>query len=79
MEERRDGPRRRTLKGGKIVLKKSGSVLDCTVRNMSEIGASLHVANTVAVPDEFKLQIGGGTRSCVIIWRRLDRIGVRFQ
>jgi hypothetical protein len=58
MTERRTMSRHRTFKAGKIVLNEGQSVVDCTVRNVSETGA---------------------TRSCTIAWRRLDRIGVKFQ
>jgi hypothetical protein len=79
MTERRTMSRHRTFKAGKIVLNEGQSVVDCTVRNVSETGASIGVVNAVAIPAEFDLQVDGATRSCTIAWRRLDRIGVKFQ
>jgi hypothetical protein len=79
MSEHRASPRHRTFKAGKIVLNEGQSVIDCTVRNISKTGASLSVVNAVAVPEEFKLEMDGSTRACVITWRRLDRLGLKFQ
>lgn len=79
MSEHRSAPRHRTFKAGKIVLNEGQSVIDCTVRNISETGASLSVVNAVAVPEEFTLKMDGSTRTCVITWRRLDRLGLKFQ
>ena len=76
--ERRGSPRHRTFKPGKIVLNDGAAVLDCTVRNRSEKGALIGIANTLAVPEEFDLKVDGGTWRCVVIWRRFDRLGVRF-
>jgi hypothetical protein len=54
--ERRTAPRHRTLKAGKIVLHQGASVLDCTIRNLSAVGAALSVPNAATVPAEFELQ-----------------------
>ena len=77
--ERRTAPRHRTLKAGKIVLHQGASVLDCTIRNLSATGAAISVSNAATVPAEFELQFDGETRSCIVAWRRLDRLGVKFK
>jgi hypothetical protein len=79
MSERRNATRNRTFKAGKIVLNDGRSVIDCTVRNMSGTGASIGVVNAIAVPAEFSLEVDGSLRSCVVAWRRLDRLGIKFQ
>jgi hypothetical protein len=56
MEERRTNERRRALRAGKIVWNKGGSVLDCTVRNVSKTGVLIGVLSVVTVPDEFELR-----------------------
>ena len=80
MEERRTRQRQRTLKAAKIVFYDKRTVLDCTVRNLTEGGASLMVANTVSLPDTFTLTIpiDKFERSCRVVWRKADRVGVEF-
>jgi PilZ domain len=78
MEERRAQPRFRVLKAGKIEFGRS--VIDCTVRNMSPIGAGLEVASPLGIPTEFTLHIAGETtgRAVRVVWRQEKRIGVEF-
>jgi len=79
MEERRRTPRRRTLKGARIVFNDGRSTIDATVRNLSEDGANLRVASVVGIPDTFILQLSDGTQhACRAIWHKSDEIGVSF-
>ena len=50
MQERRKSGRSRVLKGAKLLLGTS-SVLDCIVRNATNTGARVQIANTVELPD----------------------------
>jgi hypothetical protein len=77
--ERRTAQRHRTLKAGKIVLHQGASVIDCTIRNLSAAGAAISVPNAATVPLEFELQFDDETRNCIVAWRRLDRLGVKFK
>jgi hypothetical protein len=77
--ERRAAPRHRTFKAGKIVLHQGASVIDCTVRNISAAGAALSLPNAAAVPVEFELHFDNETRQCIVVWRRLHRMGVKFK
>ena len=72
-------PRHRTFKGGSISFEFATGI-ECTVRNISETGACLHIESMVAVPDNFTLIIKpeGTKRSCHVAWRSPGRIGVRF-
>jgi hypothetical protein len=79
MSESRNNQRHRVLKAGKIVFNGGASVLDCTVRNVSETGACLVVVNAVAVPAEFDLLLDGASRSCEAVWRKPNRVGVEFR
>ena len=81
MVERRTVARHRTLKSGKIVVQPYASVFDCTVRNLSANGALLVVASLVAIPERFDLVLGtnGEQRSCRVVWRGEDRLGVAFN
>ena len=57
----------------------NGSVLDCTVRNVSETGAMLEVLSALAVPREFELRWGNNAQRCIVVWRKLDRVSVKFE
>jgi hypothetical protein len=76
--ERRRSRRHRTLKAGKIILSRT-SVIDCTIRNLSPEGAAIAVDNAVTLPAEFDLEFDGETRHCKVAWRRLGRLGVKFE
>ena len=80
MTEHRTNERRPVLKGAKIVWNRGGSVLDCTLRNVSNTGAKLEVFNAISVPDEFELRWDSNARrqNCIVVWRKLDSLGVKF-
>ena len=79
MEERRATIRHRTLKGGKIAINDGFSVIDCTVRNLSETGALLRVVSVVGIPDQFVLIISDNQKhNCTVVRRTATDIGVAF-
>ena len=80
VQERRREPRQRALKTGKIVFNNRGSVIDCTVRNFSDQGAMLLIADPFGIPDAFTLHLESGavTRDCRVIWREERQLGVAF-
>jgi hypothetical protein len=79
MEERRKKRRQRSIKGGKIVFNRQLSVVDCTVRNLSNEGACLVMASPVGLPNTFELLIPDNfKRNCRAIWKSSDKIGVAF-
>ena len=79
MIERRTSQRHPRLKAGSIVFNGLNSVIDCTVRNVSEGGAGLIVANGLMMPSSFRLRAQGEMRRCAITWRRANRLGVKYQ
>jgi hypothetical protein len=81
MDDRRKHPRRRVLKEGKIVFADGMRVLDCTIRDMSPEGARLLIANTVGLPDQFKLYEKSSELlySASVAWRQANSIGVLFE
>jgi hypothetical protein len=79
MENRRRQERHRTLKSGKIIFNHQTSVVDCTIRNVSDAGACLHVDSVVGIPEAFDLVVDGIHRPCSIKWRTTNRMGVSFQ
>ena len=75
--ERRQQPRKRMLKSGKILLGKHA--IPCAVRNMSERGACLKVQTTEGLPDMFDFLFAGEpARTCKTMWRDDTQIGVMF-
>jgi hypothetical protein len=78
--EKRQGSRRRVLKGGKISFHQLGTSTDCTVRNLSQLGACLIVTSPVGIPDEFDLVMDSDKtpRRCRVEWRSANQIGVSF-
>jgi hypothetical protein len=77
--ERRVIPRHHTSKVSRIILRRGRPDTVCMVRNISPAGGLLFVGNGYIFPEEFDLQMDGYSRRCVAIWRRLDRIGVKFR
>jgi PilZ domain len=77
--ERRVIPRRRVLKTGSITV--GGGAIDCTVRNISDAGATLEVVSPLFIPDRFRLFVpsDGLNRPCHIVWRKDRRMGIAFD
>jgi len=71
---------RRVLKAGLIVFNGGKSVIDCTVRRLSDHGASLAVISTAGVPERFKLAIEVDTfsRTCQVARKAGTEIDVQF-
>ena len=57
-----------------------GSVMGCTVCNISEEGAAIEVENVAFVPSRFRLVMAAdhSVRECEVVWIRDHRIGVTF-
>lgn len=81
MAEKRSRTRPRTLKGAKIVFGDGSRVIDCTIRNRSDIGAQLKVPSIVGIPDQFQLHetTTGERRTVTIVWRKVGLLGVKFE
>ena len=77
--ERRKTARSRVFKGTKLVINTS-SLIDCVVRNVTNAGARIQIANTVDIPETFGLSFDGGctVQLCRIVWRSITEIGVAF-
>jgi hypothetical protein len=79
MTEKRNAPRQRLLKGGRIAFNNGRSTFDCIVRNLSEQGARLQVASVVGIPDNFDLLMPDAPkRACQVVWRKTKEMGVAF-
>ncbi len=78
---KRTARRQRVLKQGKILLSNGMSVIDCTVRDVSETGAKLLCADPGAIPNEFRLVFASDRvmRDVKVAWRRPEMLGVHFM
>ncbi|MBC8035901.1 MAG: PilZ domain-containing protein [Rhizobiales bacterium] len=56
------------------------SVVDCTIRDMSETGARIVCGDQTAVPREFRFVTPGEglMRNAKVVWRRGNQLGIRF-
>ena len=79
MAERRKSGRSRVLKSAKLILKRS-AIIDCLVRNLTNTGARIQIANTVDLPKDFEMTFDGGysIRPCRLGWRTVTETGVEF-
>ena len=77
--ERRKSGRSRVLKSAKLILKRS-AIIDCLVRNLTNTGARIQIANTVDLPKDFEMTFDGGysIRPCRLVWRTVTETGVEF-
>jgi PilZ domain len=78
MEERRKHPRSEINQPAYV--SSGGSVMSCTVRNISLEGAAIDVRNPAFVPSRFLLVMANDSsvRDCRIAWIQGNRIGVTF-
>lgn len=78
MEERRKYPRAEIDEAAYV--SSGGSVMRCTVRNISAEGAAIDVDNPAFVPQYFSLVMAkdSSVYECRIAWIQLNRIGVTF-
>ena len=81
MEDRRAVKRTKVLRSAKIIVPRRSPVIHCTVQNITSAGACLKVANTYGVPQTFDLTFEHGRtrRSCHVVWRTSDKLGVAFK
>ena len=77
--EKRRAARHRTLLSAKAVFNGSSSTLNCTVRNMTELGCRLDFPDAAGIPESFRLQIMANPLvDCTVIWKSGSRRGVAF-
>ena len=78
--EQRHSDRLRAFLGAKIVFNGGNSVVDVTIRNLSETGAKIELDMPTSIPDQFELSIPAKSRShnAEVRWRRIGSIGVQF-
>jgi two-component system, chemotaxis family, chemotaxis protein CheY len=80
LNNRRRHVRRRVVKGGQLVYAHGASTTECLIRDLSESGARIQVANAQDIPAEIVLSFDDGraSRPCMVKWRRNNELGVEF-
>ncbi len=78
MEEKRKHPR--TDVNEPAYVSSGGSVMSCTVLNISAEGAAIGIENPAFVPPRFRLVMANGAtvRECQVAWIQRNRIGLTF-
>jgi PilZ domain len=79
MEEKRKYPR--TEINEPAYVSSGGSVMRCTVRNISSEGAAIDVEEPAFVPAQFRLVMASNSsdvRECRVVWIQKNRIGLTF-
>ncbi len=82
--ERRRERRERTLKSGKVWFNRNQNVLDCQVRDMSELGARVKFGIPFLCPERVSLYLPdddmrGEIRDCEIKWNRGGEVGLVYM
>ncbi|AXS40720.1 PilZ domain-containing protein [Breoghania sp. L-A4] len=78
--EKRKLHRPRMLQGGKIVYGMNNLLIDCMIRDRTDMGARLKVAISADVPNQIRLFVTGDNAltPARIIWRSEREIGIEF-
>ena len=80
MLERRRVSRTKVFKGAKLI-PAGRPAISCIVRDLSNLGACLHLSSTADLPTEFDLSFDTGRtlRKCRVAWQSLTNVGVSFE
>jgi hypothetical protein len=63
----------------RITFKGHWATIDCTVLNLSDLGACLKVESPIGIPDTLDLVLDHApVRGCRVTWRSATQIGVAF-
>ncbi|MDP1869683.1 PilZ domain-containing protein [Bradyrhizobium sp.] len=78
MEEKRKHPR--TEVDEPAYISSGGSVMSCTVRNISPEGAAIDIENPAFIPPRFRLVMASDSsvRECQVAWIQRNRVGLTF-
>jgi hypothetical protein len=81
MDDRRMRTRTQVSRNAKIIVPQSSPLIHCTVQNITGGGACLKMANTFGVPQTFELTFEQGRtrRTCRVVWRTSETLGVSFD
>lgn len=73
--------RGRTFLAGKIVFNFGRSAFDCTIRQLTDAGATVELETTIGIPDNVQLLIVGTNqvKPCKRLWQSDRQLGVAFE
>ncbi|MGO8800552.1 MAG: PilZ domain-containing protein [Roseiarcus sp.] len=79
-KEARRSKRARTFLHARLSYGDGAISTECTVNQLSDVGARINVAGSVALPDMFEIAIPqkGISARAKLIWRKDDQVGVDF-
>jgi len=79
--ERRAVQRSRVFLGGEVLIGRDFHPIECLIKNISECGAYLDVANDRLLPNEFDLVVRKSRmrHRAIVAWRIGARVGLVFQ
>ncbi len=80
MENLRRIQRTYVSRPAKIMAIGSTEMVDCMVRDLTDLGAGLQISDSDDIPDRFELVFDSARfrRMCEVRWRGPDRMGVAF-
>jgi hypothetical protein len=77
--ERRRDRRSRSIVGARIVFRDGNCSMGCVILNLSDEGALVQPDDILLCPKTFVLQPRfDPPRNCQVIWRKGNKVGVRF-
>src|ERR1044071_5562587 len=78
---RRRTVRQKSLLTGKLYFNNRLQVVDCTIRDFSELGCRLTHSDAITTPDNLELYIPqrDQTLNVHVVWRRGQEVGVEFD
>jgi hypothetical protein len=81
MRDERNLKRTRVVRSAKIITAHYAHMIDCTILDLTNRGAAVDIAGAFVLPDSFLLTLDRGRtlRTCRVIWRRNERLGVAFE
>ena len=74
--------RRRALRRSAWVALGPNDLHGCTLSDISDVGARIELDDPRTIPDHFMLFLsnnGAARRSCDVVWRNSQQVGVRFD
>lgn len=73
--------RGRTFLAGKIVFNFGRSAFDCTIRQLTDAGATVELETTIGIPDNVQLLIVGTNqvKPCKRLWQSDRQLGLAFE
>jgi len=79
-EETRRAPRVRTFLQARVSYGDGALSIECTVNQLSDVGARVNLASTFALPDTFDIAIPQRdiARRAKLVWRKDDQVGIEF-